>query len=70
MRIEVRPALSDAEQAVLLRGLNAAGVRVGTGFDAQTALWQRAAAREAVDRQPSPARYACSPRSTRGATRA
>ena len=50
--------------------LGRAGIRLEPEAVAYRSAWWRAAAREAVDNAPEPVRYALSPRSTRGATRA
>jgi len=45
-------------------------VRLDGSPDAYAGEWRRVATREGVDNEPELARYARSPRSTRGATRA
>ena len=71
MGIDVVPPLGPAEQQVVTIGLARAGMRLDGVHVAYASAWRRAAAREAVDSTPpAPARYAPSPRSTRGATRA
>jgi hypothetical protein len=71
VRLDVVPSVSDTELAVIELALSRSGTTLDPTPAAQRARWSRAAAREAVEATPSlPARYACSPRSTRGATRA
>ncbi len=53
----------------MTQALTKVGVRVGAAPSSYVSSWRRAAAREGVDNEPV-ARYARSPRSTRGATRA
>lgn len=47
-----------------------AALRLDGPSEAYASPWRRRAALEAVDNEPEPTRYARSPRSTRGATRA
>jgi hypothetical protein len=70
--VEIAPPLPEAERNALSHALERAGVRLDGLPEAYASPWRRAAAREAVDNQPARAqsRYAPSPRSTRGATRA
>jgi hypothetical protein len=70
MPIEVLPPISVSERAALDRALVRAGIRVEAASEALSSPWLRKGVSEAVDRQPPVARYAPSPRSTRGATRA
>lgn len=70
MQLEVHPPLPESQQAGLRQALALAGVRIAVTQEALNGAWFRAAVREAVDREPVVARYAPSPRSTRGATRA
>ena len=51
------------------QALERAGVRLDGQPEAYRSAWRRAALREGTDDEPVP-RYAPSPRSTRGATRA
>jgi hypothetical protein len=69
MAIEVVPPVSEGESAALRRGLTTLGVRLDGQPEAYRSAWRRTALREATDSEPVP-RYAPSPRSTRGATRA
>jgi hypothetical protein len=69
MSPEVVPPVSEGESAALRRGLAALGVRLDWQPEAYRSAWRRAALRESTDNEPVP-RYALSPRSTRGATRA
>ena len=69
MAIQVVPPLSEDESAVLQRGLTTLGVRLDGQPEAYRSAWRRTALREGTDTEPVP-RYALSPRSTRGATRA
>lgn len=70
MPIRVRPDVDELALAALERGLAAAGVRLDGDGRAPASAWLRTARREAVEKEPAPVRYARSPRSTRGATRA
>ena len=69
MAIEVVPPLSDDESVALRRALVTLGVRLDGQPEAYRSAWRRTALREATENEPAP-RYALSPRSTRGATRA
>ncbi len=69
MGIEVAPPLGEAELRALSYALERAGVRLDGRPEAYRSAWRRTALREATDNEPVP-RYALSPRSTRGATRA
>jgi hypothetical protein len=70
--VEIAPPLTEAGRRALGHALERAGVRLDGLPAIYTSPWRRTAAREAVDNQPPrpSARYAPSPRSTRGATRA
>jgi hypothetical protein len=70
MRLEVDPPVSGAERAAVEVALVRAGVPLQEPPAGYLSRWRRAAAREAVENEPARARYALSPRSTRGATRA
>jgi hypothetical protein len=70
MAVEITPPLSEAGRRAVGHALEREGVRLDGPPEPYTSPWRRIAAREAVDNQPGPARYAPSPRSTRGATRA
>ena len=72
MRLEVDPAVSEDELAVIRRALARSDLRLEDATpDVFSSAWWRTAVREAVDRDSeSAADYALSPRSTRGATRA
>lgn len=70
MALDVVPQPSEEERAVLARALGAAGIGDDATPEAYRGSWWRTAVREAVDRQQPLRRYARSPRSTRGATRA
>ena len=69
MAIEVVPPVSAAESVALRRALATLAVRLDGQPEAYRSAWRRTALREATDNEPVP-RYALSPRSTRGATRA
>ena len=72
MRLQVTPSMCSAELAALERALEEAGAGREVRASRLTTAWARLAAAEAVDpgvEAPS-ARYARSPRSTPGATRA
>ena len=69
MAIEVVPPVAEGESVALRRGLATLGLRLDGQPEAYRSAWRRAALREATDNEPAP-RYAPSPRSTRGATRA
>ena len=69
MGIEVAPPLREAELRALSYALERAGVRSDGQPESYRSAWRRTALREATDNEPVP-RYAPSPRSTRGATRA
>jgi hypothetical protein len=71
MRLEVDPPVSDDQLAVLHRALASSGLRLDGTPPAFSSAWLKSAFREGVESAFSPARrYALSPRSTRGATRA
>ena len=70
MTLEISPPLPDEERKALSRALVRAGVHLDGRPEAYASAWWRTAAQEAVDDVPAPMRYAPSPRSTRGATRA
>ena len=70
VRLETDPPLAPAELAVVRLALTRSGISVDKPPEAYTSRWKRAAAREAVENEDPRARYALSPRSTRGATRA
>ena len=70
MELEVVPPLPEAERHALRLALTRAGIRLDGLPDAYAGAWRRVAAREGVDNEPALDRYARSPRSTRGATRA
>ena len=69
MTLEVVPPVSEDEHAALRRGLATLGVRLDGQPEAYRSAWRRTALRESTLNEPIP-RYAFSPRSTRGATRA
>ena len=70
MRVEAIPPLADSELAAIRVAL----ARADVGLDEQPRVyaskWRKAAVREAADNEPETVRYARSPRSTPGATRA
>jgi uncharacterized ferritin-like protein (DUF455 family) len=70
VQLEAIPPLADSELAAIRIALARSGLR----FDGQppiyTSNWRRVAVREAVEKEPEIVRYARSPRSTPGATRA
>jgi hypothetical protein len=70
MRLEVIPSVPARQEAALRRALEGTGARLDGRPETTASAWSRAAAREAVDNQPTPVGQALSPRSTRGATRA
>ncbi len=70
MELEAIPTLSEHGLALVGRALASARAGFAATNSGYDSAWRRAAAREAVDRQPAVVRYAPSPRSTRGATRA
>jgi hypothetical protein len=70
MALQVTPPLPDAERQAVGHALERAGIWLDARPAAYASPWWRTAALEAVDNAPVPARYAPSPRSTRGATRA
>jgi hypothetical protein len=71
VEIDAMPRLTATEDTALRRAFALAGVRLDRAPAAYTSEWRRAAACEAVGGELSaPRRYAPSPRSTRGATRA
>jgi hypothetical protein len=70
MRVEISPRLPEAERQAVSHALERAGIRLDGRPEAYASAWWRTAAQESVDNVPAPVRYAFSPRSTRGATRA
>jgi hypothetical protein len=70
MELRITPHLGGAEQEALRVALERAGVSLASELRGYESAWRRAASREAVDNEPVARRYARSPRSTRGATRA
>lgn len=70
MALEITPHLDDAEREALRAALDRAGVSLEPRPPGYESAWRRAASREAVDNEPEARRYARSPRSTRGATKA
>jgi hypothetical protein len=70
MALEITPELADAEREALRAALGKAGVSLEPRPHGYDSAWRRAALREAVDDGLVAQRYARSPRSTRGATRA
>ena len=71
MRLEVVPPVSPAELVALEQALVRAELEIYAKPDRTLTRWSRTAALEAVDaRVSTPARYARSPLSTPGATRA
>jgi len=70
MTLEIAPPLPEAERNALSHALERAGIRLDSRPEAYASAWWRTAAQEGVDNLPVPTRYAPSPRSTRGATRA
>lgn len=70
VRLEAIPPLPDSELAALRVALTRADVRLDGQPPVYTSKWRRVAMREAVDKGPELVRYARSPRSTPGATRA
>lgn len=70
VELDVAPPLPEAERQAVRNALVRAGIQLDGTPDAYGNAWRRAAAREAVESEPAPGRYARSPRSTRGATRA
>jgi hypothetical protein len=70
MRVEIAPQRPEAEQQAVSHALERAGIRLDGRPEAYASAWWRTAAQESVDNAPAPVRYAFSPRSTRGATRA
>ena len=70
MPLEVRPTVPESHVALIERALARAGIRADGRPALYDSAWRRAGAREAVDNEPATARYARSPRSIRGATRA
>jgi hypothetical protein len=70
MTFELTPHLGDAEREALRVALDRAGVLLEARPRGDESAWRRAASREAVDNEPAVQRYARSPRSTRGATKA
>ena len=72
MRLQVTPSMSRVELAALERALEEAGAGLDIGPGRPVTAWARLAASEGVDSgvEACAARYARSPRSTPGATRA
>jgi hypothetical protein len=70
MPLEAIPPLADSELAAIRVALTRADVRLDGQPPVYTSEWRRSGMREAVDNEPEIARYARSPRSTPGATRA
>ena len=70
MGLEITPPVGDAEREALRQALTQAGVPLEARPLGYESAWRHAAAREAVENEPDPGRYARSPRSTRGATSA
>ncbi len=70
MTLAIAPPLPEAERKALSQALERAGVSLDGRPEAYASAWWRTATQEAVDNVPAAARYAPSPRSTRGATRA
>jgi hypothetical protein len=70
VNLRADPPLDERDAVVVGRALELAIGSLATRSPAATSEWRRAAAREAVEGELEDARYAPSPRSTRGATRA
>ncbi len=70
MRLEVLPSVSAEELAALQRALGQAGTTLEASSERPVTPWSRMTALEAVDVPVAAERYARSPRSTPGATRA
>ena len=69
--IELDPRLEAHELTAVRHALGRAGIRFDSLQPASSSsAWRRAALREGVEVELRPDRYALSPRSTRGATRA
>jgi hypothetical protein len=68
--LEVHPPLEEPALAAVRKALVGAGVRLDGKPGIYMSAWRAAAAHEAVQNEPESGRYARSPRSTRGATRA
>lgn len=69
MEVEVTPELEATERRALLVALERVNHR-GSAADRRPQAWRLAGLREAVGDEDAEGRYAFSPRSTRGATRA
>ena len=69
MNVEITPAIEEAQRAALLAALERAAVRADED-DPYRRPWRTAGLREAAEGDEADVRYAFSPRSTRGATRA
>jgi hypothetical protein len=69
MELDVVPPVPAEQRAALAHALTELGVRLDGQPTGYRSAWRRTAARESTDNAPTP-RYALSPRSTRGATRA
>jgi hypothetical protein len=70
MVIEAFPPVPEAELQAIRLALRRSGMPLDGRPAAYESPWRRAGAREAIDNEPATARYARSPRSMRGATRA
>ena len=70
MEIEATPPLTESELEAVRMGFARLEIDLSTMPSIGASAWRFAAAREAVDSEPSRPRYARSPRKTRGATRA
>ena len=71
MRIDVTPSLGAAAADALRAALEREGIGLVAGAgELYLGAWRVAALRDAVERDAEDERYAFSPRSTRGATRA
>lgn len=69
MELDVAPPVPDEQRMALAHALAQLDARVDGQPEGYRSAWRRTAARESTDNAPTP-RYALSPRSTRGATRA
>lgn len=70
MQVEIVPPLGERERRAVGHALAGLGVRLDGLPPAYLSPWRHTAAREAISSEPEEERYALSPRSTRGATRA
>jgi hypothetical protein len=68
--LEAEPPVADEELLAIREALAVASAFTARETRLASSRWQRVAAREAVENEPAGRRYALSPRSTRGATRA